>query len=275
MFLCGCEEPIQVNEMLYAHNDRPIGVDYELSTFTDSRLNRYSFVWFSPDWDWNVEAFTHLLTSILMQWDAPLTWAQRRKYFPPGTGATRLTAFWQRERLRRLQRLHRPDESTDPIADIEAAGRKAEEASRIALAQFENEGWATCHDDALIVATKRPESVAPTFATPRFGRDLWLFLILGSAPSPEVFLRPPIRASLEAMFPRLRPSRKFLAWLAENGYTIAYLATDDLNRPGLVVVGTRRIDAKRLRAEGVIGGIETIPSYVWRKSPAFDPRHSA
>jgi hypothetical protein len=127
----------------------------------------------------------------------------------------------------------------------------------------------------LIVATKRPENVALTFALPGLGRKLWLFFILGIAPSPEVFLRPPLRASVEAMYPRLRPSRNFLAWLAENGYTIGYLETDTLNRPGLVIVGTQKIDVERLRADGIIEGIEAIPSYVWRKSPSFDLRHHA
>ncbi len=78
MFVCGREEPIQVNEMLYAHNERPVGPDAELSHFVDPRLNRYSFVWFAdevrdPGQWWNADAFSRLLSAILTQWGADLT----------------------------------------------------------------------------------------------------------------------------------------------------------------------------------------------------------
>jgi len=66
-------------------------------------------------------------------------------------------------------------------------------------------------------------------------------------------------------------SRRFLAWLAEHPYTIAYPERDSLGRPGLVVVGTRRIDVEVLRAQGAIASIEAIPSYVWWHGPSFDP----
>ncbi len=44
-------------------------------------------------------------------------------------------------------------------ADIEVKGRRAEEATQIALKQFDDEGWITFHDDALIVATKSAASI--------------------------------------------------------------------------------------------------------------------
>jgi hypothetical protein len=282
MFVCGHEEPIQINEMLYAHNERPVGVDHELSHFVDPRLNRYSFVWFGDGW--NIAAFTHLLIAILSQWDADLTWVCTRRYFPPGTGAARIAASWQREDIRNLQRFHRPDGSIDLLArqfpehkgytdaDIEARGQQVEEASRGALAQLRDAGWSVFHDNELIVATKRIDNIEATFAPPNFGLNRWRLLALGATPSPEVFARPPLRATTEARFPRLRPSRQFLAWLAEHPYTIGYTSTDDLNRLGLVVVGTRRIDVKGLLVQGVIKSIEAVPSSVWRHGPSFDPK---
>jgi len=255
MFICGREEPIQANEMLYAYNEQPVGPDYELSHFVDSRLNRYSFVWFGADW--NIAAFTRLLTAILSQWDADLTWIRTRPYFPPGGGSARVAAFWRRHRLRDLQRLHRPDGSINLMArrslehnaiadaDIEAKGQRAEEASRAALVLLSEDRWSLFHDERLLVATKLAESVEATFATPSFGNDLWTFLVLGAVPLSETFARPPLRASVEA--PIFRPSRQFLAWLAKHPYTIGYMQRDGLGRPGLIIVGTRRIDVKRLR----------------------------
>lgn len=282
MFVCGREEPIQVNEMLYAYNERPVGVGSELSCFVDPRLNRYSFVWFSDEEDGNADAFSRLLSAILTQWGADLTWVQQRPYFPPGKGAARIAAFWQRQRLRDLQRLHRPDGSIDFMAryslehnadadaDIEVTGRQAEEASQLALKQFGDEGWATFHDDSMIVATKAAK-VKATFALPYFGRGHWRFLVFGSAPAPETFARPPLRASVETRDLDLRPSRQFLAWLADHPYTIGYRATDESNRLGLVVVGTQKVDVDRLIVQGVVKGIEAMPEYVWSYSPVFYP----
>jgi hypothetical protein len=155
MFVCGREEPIQVNGMLYAQNERPGGPDAELSDFVDPRLNRYSFVWipdeaYGPGQWWDADAFSGLLSAILTQWGADLTWVKVRRYFPPGKGVAGIVAFRQRYNVR-------------AGTDIEVQARQAEEASAVALQQFGDEGWKIFHDDALLIATKR--APPPTVAT--------------------------------------------------------------------------------------------------------------
>lgn len=70
MFLCGREEPIQANGMLYAYNERLSGVSAEL------------------------------LSAILDQWNTELTWVTARRYFPSGEGVAGIVAFRQRHNMK-------------------------------------------------------------------------------------------------------------------------------------------------------------------------------
>src|SRR5262245_28462454 len=62
MLVCGQEEPIQVNEQLYAL-DEDTGT-ISLSSVKDRRLNRYSFIWLGEPTE-AVTAFNLLVHAIL------------------------------------------------------------------------------------------------------------------------------------------------------------------------------------------------------------------
>src|SRR4051794_12413591 len=90
--VCGVEEPIQPNEMLYAANERDDGLSFELARFTDPRLNRYSFVLLEFDPPRAAEVFASLLRAILKSLGTTAAWVLARPFFPMWTDDTEMIA---------------------------------------------------------------------------------------------------------------------------------------------------------------------------------------
>ncbi len=289
MLVCGVEEPIQENGFLLEANEhwRLGEADYELASFTDPRLYRYSFVHLSDDFgdgyypEQSSADFSHVLQAICDEWKMPLTAIWRGNYFPSGTGA----AYWARSEaeqraraeysaqkgdLSARRRLERPTMTASELAEL---GKRGETASQARLHDLRNAGWNTYYDDELLFADKPISSLDyqyNAFSGKLF--DLFppigvpSFFVIGVAPSIEAFAQPALRLTMRQSG-EFTPGPSVLSWLAEQPFSLVYLAKDTADHPGLVIVGTRRIDARVLLAKGIVRRIEADYGHAWQYPP--------
>jgi len=288
MLVCGVEEPIQENGFLLEANEhwRLGETDYELASFTDPRLYRYSFVHLGKDSDNEDQSpadFARVLQSICSEWTVPLSAIWYGKHTPQDTGIARWKRFETEQRaraeyyasrgdLKAQQKLERPMMSTKGVTYL---GKQWEEASQARLRILHSAGWNTFTNDEAFLAEKSflPSEYRYGMLTghllfgiiPRI--PVMSFLAIGGTPPLETFTQSVARSRVGISRGEFVPGSSMLSWLAEQSFSLAYLAHDAANRFGLVVVGTRKIDMPDLLAKGIVQRIEADYGHAWYYPP--------
>lgn len=277
MLICAIEEPIQPNGMLYATNEDETGLDFNLSLFEDSRLNRYSFVLLEFGLPRAANVFASLLRAIQEDLKITATWVLVRPFFPAWTDDSAMMESLNQEKehwpkhargprtITAQKLLNREKWGTDEWRRLRNSWMSASTSIQTWLDEKRQDGWQTFHDDALAVARKTVDDFdSEQFGPPGYSiADGKLLLFLGNAPAPETLVRPPLRQTLQS-FGHFAPSPSFLRWLAENDGTVVYSSADAMNHLGLVFVGTLRIDVHHLVQQGIVQDIDPDPQHVWR-----------
>ena len=141
--------------------------------------------------------------------------------------------------------------------------------SRLHLAKRKKEGWDTVDDGTLAVAVRAMDHIEGDATVDNHSRLsprhelkypglLWdsPVLIIGQTFPASRMTQDATRSTLAHLaIWRMAPARKFLGWLARTERTLIYREDSHANHPGLIVVGTRRIDVEELVSRGIVASI--------------------
>ena len=226
MLVCGQEEPLQVNEMLYALNEET-GVG-ELSYIEDPRLNRYSFMWLGEQSETD-DVFTRLIQALLERSHTTATWVLAWWHYQIEGFGTAKERWW--------------------LAKHKKAGWTIYTATPLSLAMKPRDPG----DDGF-----QPPGDSNGQLLLFLGPPPTLDSLANGPPRPSM-----VRLSRGS---NLAPSRQFLDWLAEHRRTVVYTEQDDLGRIGLVIVGPGKLPTATLQAQAIIQEIKTgvEAELVWR-----------
>lgn len=231
MFVCGREEPLQINlqiGMLDEENNR-----IELSEYSDPRLYRYSFVWLGDDPRDTDQAFSSLVDTIHQQLQTSAFWLLIWR--DPDTYLSNSRSRWILSKKLKDQ------------WSIYKTGSFAIASKQI---NFQD-------DDC--------------FKPPNYDwEDGHLLLFFGETPALEELSYGPPMPSIALLAQRepFAPSKEFLRWLAEQKLTIAYPAKDDFGRRALVIIGASKISLTHLEEVGLLQSIRdgATAGEVWQRS---------
>lgn len=227
MLVCGQEEPIQVNEQVYALKEET--GEIRLSRIQDTRLNRYSFVWLGEPGE-AVDAFSRLLQAILNYMSLKVTWFL---VWPKDLeGDNRIRSRWVRSKRRKEGWAIYEDD------DLYIASKPVDDGG--------------------------PQAFSPLHYD---WRDGSLLLIFGNAPPAYELANGPSSPSIRLMAQQqpFAPSQQFLDWLAGKQLSVGYEGRDVVGHMAFIIVGTHRLPTTHLRRQGVIQDIKTgtEASLVW------------
>lgn len=227
MLVCGQEEPIQVNEQVYALTEET--GEISLSRIQNTCINRYSFVWLGESSE-AVNAFLRLLQSIRNSMSLNATWFL--VWLKDLEGNNRIRSLWVRSKRRK-------------------EGWSIYESDDLYIASKQ-------------VDNGEPQPFDPLYYDWRDGN---LLLIFGNTPPTHELVNGPPSYSIRLMAQQKRfvPSQQFLNWLAENQLSVGYEERDVVGHMAFIIVGTHRLPIDNLRKQGVIHDVKTgtEASLVW------------
>lgn len=213
---CNIEEPLRFNEQLYALNEQTGRL--VLSHIESDILNRYSFGW--TEGAGRAQEFISCIINALPK---------------PMNESINLLSAW-----------------VDNMAGVDLGVR-----SKWIKSQKLRENWVVCQDKELSIATKQiPISGENIITMDIFNKPYeGTILMCGDTPSPETFLRSPVRRSVSQLAARRKfsPSKEFMVWLERMDYlAVGYFTKEERGDIIFTVVSSNQIHLEGLYSRGIL-----------------------